>query len=56
MEEFEAEIGNAEEPGKERHGAVEIVVGHGLDYERALVQGEVLRQDSGGEQRGSEAA
>jgi hypothetical protein len=53
MEEFEAEIGNAEEPGKERHGAVEIVVGHGLDYERALVQGKELFLR---EQRGSEAA
>ena len=51
VENFQTQICEAEEPRKERHRAVQIIVRHGVQRQRALIKLPVLRPDPRGKQQ-----
>ncbi len=47
MEEFEAEVGEREEPAKERHGPREVVVRNSVEATGAFEQREIVSYQAG---------
>ena len=56
MIELENQIGEREQPSEQRHRAVEIVIWNGVQTFRTFKQREIVRDQTGGQQRGANAA
>ena len=56
MEEFEAEIGQGEQPAEERHRAVKIVIRDGVDAAGAFEEREIVGDQAESEEDRAEAA
>src|SRR5467141_2570335 len=56
MVELESEIGEGEQPSEEGHGAVEVVIGDGVEAAGALEKSEIVRDQAEGEKDGAETA
>jgi len=56
MVELESEIGEGEQPAEEGHGAVEVVIGDGVEATGALQESEIMRDQAEAEKNGAETA
>ncbi len=56
MVELESEIGEGEQPSEEGHGAVEVMVGDGVEAAGAFEESEIVGDEAEAEEHGAEAA
>jgi hypothetical protein len=56
MVELESEISEGEKPAEEGHGAVEVMVGDGVETARAFKESEIVSHEAEGKKNGAETA